>query len=36
VGGWVGEQPHKSKVEGVWDRGVVEGKLGREIILKCK
>jgi hypothetical protein len=27
----VGELPHRSIGEGIWDRGLVEGKLGRGI-----
>jgi hypothetical protein len=30
----VGEHPHEGKVEEKGDRGLVEGKLGREIIFE--
>jgi hypothetical protein len=31
VGGWVGKHPHRSREEGEWDRGFLEGKQGRGI-----
>jgi hypothetical protein len=31
MGEWVGEHPHRSKGEGLWDRGLSEGKPGRRI-----
>jgi hypothetical protein len=34
--GWVGEHPHRSREEGGWDRGVVEGKPGRAIIFEMQ